>query len=143
MEAPAFGAEPLVGLWQMISQQIGKNRLPPAPLALRVSEDDGALRFEYMVNKEMVLERSFTVHTDGRPGVVQNDKGATVGTARLNKISPNEYTLILQRPNRPPEPGKLKIAEKGFILNCETDANVPGQGMTHILQSFAKQTATP
>ena len=83
------------------------------------------------------------MHLDGTPGVILNDKGSTVGIAKLNKISATEYMLVLQRPNRPPEPGKLKITDKGFILNCETDANVPGRGPSHIVQVFAKQTAVP
>ena len=141
--APAFAAEPLVGLWQMISQQIGKSQVPPDPLAIRISEAGGALHFEYMVHREMILQRSFTVHPDGAPGVLLDDKGSSIGIAKLNKISATEYTLVLQRPNRPPEPGKLKITDKGFILNCATDANVPGHGPTHIVQVFAKQTAVP
>jgi hypothetical protein len=141
--APAFGAEPLEGLWQMISQQIGKNHVPPDPLALRVSVVNGALRFDYMVNREMLLQRTFTVHPDGTPGVITDIKGSPLGVARLSKTSATEYKLILQRPNGRPEPGKLTLANKGYILNCETDATIPGQGPSHIVQVFAKQTAVP
>ena len=141
--APAFAAEPLEGLWQMISQQIGKSHVPPDPLALRVSVANGALRFDYMVNREMLLQRSFTVHPDGTPAVITDIKGSPLGVARLSKTSPTEYNLVLQRPNHPPEPGKLTLTDKGYILRCETDANVPGRGPSHVVQVFAKQTAIP
>ena len=55
MAAPAFAAEPRVGFWQMISQQIGKNRVTPSPLAIHVSEAGGALRFDYLPNREFRL----------------------------------------------------------------------------------------
>lgn len=138
---PAFAAEPLVGMWQMIFQKVGKSSVPPSPLAIHISESNGTLRFDYLLNRELTLQRSFSVRPDGPPGVIADDKGSPLGTARLSKISPTEYNLVLKRPNRAPEPGKLTITEKGSILRCESDGNVPGIGPSHIVQEFARQTA--
>jgi hypothetical protein len=139
--APAFGAEPLVGLWQMIYQQIGKSKVPPDPVAIRITEEKGLLRFEYLLHREMALQRAFTVRLDGEPGVIKDDKGVTLGIAKLSKTSATEYKLVFQRPYHPPEPGTLSLTDKGYVLHCETDGNVPGQGPSHITQVFAKQTA--
>ena len=141
--APAFGAEPLEGLWQMISQQIGKNHIPPDPVALRVTLTKGAYRFDYLLNRELVLQRTFTVRPDGTPSVITNDKGSPVGIARLTKTSATEYQLVLQHPSGASEPGKLTITDKGIILHCDMEATIPGRGPSHVSQTFAKQTAVP
>jgi len=143
MAAPAFAAEPLVGFWQMISQQIGKNHMAPSPLAIRISEAGSSLRFDYLLNRELHLQMTFTVRMDGTPGVVVDDKGSTLGIAKLSKNAENDYKLVLQRPNTHPEPGKLTITDQGNILRCESDANVPGLGPSHIVQMFSRLVAEP
>ena len=50
---------------------------------------------------------------------------------------------MLQRPSTPAEPGKLTITDKGNILHCESDANVPGLGLSHIVQVFSREPAEP
>jgi len=50
---------------------------------------------------------------------------------------------VLQRPSTPAEPGKLTITDKGNILHCESDANVPGLGLSHIVQVFSREAAEP
>jgi len=85
-------------------------RVAPRPVAIRVSEAGGALRFDY---------------------------------ARLSKSAPNEYKLVLERPNTPAEPGELTLTDKGNILHCESDANVPGRGRSRIVQVFSRQAAEP
>jgi len=50
---------------------------------------------------------------------------------------------VLQRPNTPAEPGTLTLTDKGNILHCEPDANVPGLGLSHIVQVFSREGAAP
>ncbi len=140
---PAFAAEELVGTWQMIYQQIGSAHMAPLPVALRVTQANGALQFDYMVNKEMELTTTFTVRLDGTPGVINDGKGSAKGIAKIGKVSATEYKLVMQSPNKPPEPGKLILTDKGNILRCESDAVLPDRGPSHIIQVFARQTMTP
>jgi hypothetical protein len=50
---------------------------------------------------------------------------------------------VLQRPNTPAEPGKLTLTDKGNILHCESDANVPGPGLSRIVRVFLREAAEP
>jgi hypothetical protein len=140
---PAPGDEPLVGMWQMIFQEVGGAKTKPLPVALRVTQDGSMLIFSYLANRELELTRTFTAHMDGSPVPLKDGHGATLGVVRLTKVSPTEYRMVMQSPNGPPEPGKLIIAEKGFILRCESEAVIPDVGRRHIVQVFSRLAATP
>jgi hypothetical protein len=134
----AWAAEPLVGRWQMISQSMGGRGARPLPVAIRITQNGTALEFTYLMGAMEEVTMSFTVRLDGSEAPVLNGKGAPMGAARLTK-SGEKYTLIMQSPGRPPEPGTMTVTNKGAILHCESDAMVPGQGATHIVQEFARQ----
>jgi len=136
--APAASDEPLVGYWQMIFQEIGGAKTKPLPIAIRITQDGSRLIFSYLMNREQELTMTFTAHLDGSPVPVSDGRGAAKGAARLSKVSPTEYRLVLQMPNRPPEPGKLVLTEKGFILRIESDGILPDVGRRHIVQVFSK-----
>ena len=141
--APAFAAEKLAGLWQMVYQQVGGAKTPPEPLAIRITQTNGAFRFDYLLNREMELTRTFTAKLDGSAATIRDSSGAVKGIARLTKVSDTEYTLIMQSPFKPQEPGKLILAEKGNLLRCESDAIMPNHALSHVVQVFARQTDTP
>ena len=143
LSAPALAADQLVGTWQMIYQQIGSAHMAPLPIALKVTQSGSSLQFDYLMNRELELTRSFTVRTDGSPAPIKNSSGAVVGIAKLTKSSATEYKLVMQSPNKPAEPGKLTLSEGGKILRCDSEAILPDRGTSHIVQVFAKQGAEP
>jgi hypothetical protein len=135
---PARADEPIVGTWQMIYQKVAGERQRPLPLALKVVHSSKGLEFAYLWGREAEITMTFTARLDGTEAIVTDGKGAAMGIAKLNKTK-SDYRLTLQQPDRRPEPGKLTISEQGRILTVESDGVVPGKGLTHIIQVFARQ----
>jgi hypothetical protein len=134
----AWAEDPLVGYWQMIYQKMGGEHQPPAPLGLKVVRTNKGFEFSYLYGRQREVTMTFTANFDGKQAVVTDGKGAQIGTVVLSR-SGAAYTMVLQSTNRPPEPGKMTISEKGRILTCESDGLVPGKGVTRIIQVFSRE----
>jgi hypothetical protein len=81
---------------------------------------------------------AFSVSLDGKPAPITNMAGAVIGMASLKK-SGAKYDLVLQSSGKPPEPGTLTLSAHGNLLTCESTANVPDRGVTHITQVFSRE----
>jgi hypothetical protein len=141
----ASAEEPICGKWQLIYMKIGDMKDMPKPLpAMKITQTGTTLQFDYLVGLEGKVFRSFKANMDGSPADMTNDKGQKVGTARLTKDGA-VYSLVLQTPSGPPEPGKLTLSQEGKILTIESDAIIPqhGPSPTHIVQQFARPGKVP
>jgi hypothetical protein len=144
--APVFAADKtndkLDGMWQMVYQKFAGTKVAPDPVAIRITEVSGALKFEYLMKRELKLIRQFVVRPDGEPVPVTDGNGNQVGRAKLTKESNLAYKLSLQRPGSPPEEGTMALTDGGMTLTCESDVRVSGR-MGHLIQVYGRQTAEP
>jgi hypothetical protein len=135
----AWAAEPLVGSWHMTSQQFGGAKAPATPLDLKVSEVNGALQFAYSMNGGQLITMTFAARLDGTEVDVKNGAGAKIGTVKVTRSSSAVYNVVLKSLNQPPSPGKMTVSDGGKTLTCESDTALPGKGVTHVVQVFARQ----
>ncbi len=136
--AAAWAAEPLTGNWQMISQKIGDSATKPLPIGIHIRQAGAKLTFTYVSGREEKVNMTFTVSLDGKSAPIMNMAGAQIGIATLTK-SGARYHLVLQSLGKPPEPGTMALSERGYILTCESTANLPDRGSTHIVQVFSRE----
>jgi hypothetical protein len=138
---PAWAAEPLVGIWKLVSQEVAGQKMDPDSLTLRVLQNGASLDFAYSVpvNGIQFVSMRFSSHLDGTEGDVQNANGLKIGTVKVSKADPTEYKVILQGEKRPTANGKMKVSADGKTLTCESDSKTPQQETRHTVQVFARQ----
>jgi len=141
MAAPVWAAEPLVGLWRLVSQEVGGQKMDADQLTLRIIQTGNALEFAYSlpVNNIQFVSMRFTSRLDGTEGEVKNAQGNKIGTVKVSKADGSEYKVVLQGENRPTATGKMKISADGKTLTCESDSKTPQQETRHTVQVFSRQ----
>lgn len=133
--------EALVGRWLLKSQQVSGQQTASRPLTLEIRPVGDLLEFEYSVptNASKAVSLRFAAHLDGTASEVKDAQGRKIGTARVQRGSGLEYSLILEGPNRPTATGKMKLSADRRTLICESDSAGPGGVKTHTVQVFARQ----
>jgi len=139
--AQAWAAEPLVGRWQLKSQEVGGQQTDADQLTLRIVQRGNAFEFGYSlpVNNIQFVSMSFASHLDGSEAEVKNSQGNKIGTVKITKAGGALYKVVLEGPNRPTASGTMKVSDDGKTLTCDSDANVPGRGATHTHQIFSRE----
>jgi hypothetical protein len=137
----AWAAEPLVGLWRLVSQEVGGQKMDADSLTLRIIQTGNNLEFAYSlpVNNIQFVSMRFTSRLDGTEGEVKNAQGNKIGTVKVSKADASEYKVILQGDNRPTANGKMKVSADGKTLTCESDSKTPQQENKHTVQVFSRQ----
>jgi hypothetical protein len=138
---PAWAAEPLAGTWRLVSQEVGGQKVDGDPLTLRIIQTDNNFEFAYSlpVNNIQFVSMRFTTHLDGTEGDVKNAQGTKIGTVKVSRVAPLEYSVLLQGENRPTAAGKLKVSADGKTLTSESDAKNAKQENRHTVQVFSRQ----
>jgi len=139
--APAWAADPLVGLWRLVSQEVSGQKIDADQLTLRILESGGSLDFAYSlpVNGIQFVSMRFSTKLDGSEGDVRNANGAKLGTVKVSRSGGAEYKVVLQGENRPTANGTMKISADGKTLTCESDSKSPQQENRHTVQVFSRQ----
>jgi hypothetical protein len=139
--APAWAAEPVVGIWRLVSQEVGGQKIDADQLTLRVIQTGTSFDFAYSVpvNGIQFVSMRFATHLDGSDGEVKNAQGTKIGTVKVSKAGANEYVIVLQGENRPTANGKMKVSADGKTLTSESDSKTPQQENRHTVQVFARQ----
>ena len=137
----AWAAEPLVGLWRLVSQEVGGQKMDADQLTLRVLQSGSSLEFAYSlpVNGIQFVSMRFSSRLDGSEGDVKNANGNKIGTVKVSKGEGSEYKVILQGENRPTANGTMKVSADGKTLTCESDSKTPQQENRHTVQVFSRQ----
>ena len=138
---PAWAAEPLVGVWRLVSQEVGGQKVDGDPLTLRVIQNGNAFEFAYSlpVNNIQFVSMRFTSHLDGSEGEVKNAQGTKIGTVKVSRASASEYAVLLQGEKRPTATGKMKVSADGKTLTSESDSKTPQGETRHTVQVFSRQ----
>ena len=139
---PARAAEPLLGRWLLVSQEIGGQKTEVDELTLRVIPTGQTLEFAYSVpvNNIQFVSLRFAVRPDGTEADVTNANGKKVGTVKVTKLSALRYRIVLQGQNKPTASGTMTVSADGKTLTSESESKQPGQSaVTRMLQVFARQ----
>ena len=133
--------EPLVGKWLLKSQQVSGQDVASRPLTLDIRPAGDALEFEYSVvlNNSRAVSLRFVAQLDGSASEVKDAQGRKIGTAKVLRGTPLNYSVILEGPGRPTASGKMKLSADRKTLVCESDSAAPGGAQTHTVQVFARQ----
>ncbi len=143
--AHAADPEPLIGTWTLSGQTIDGRTVESEPITLRIypakASMAGELEFAYSMpvnGIHLVSLRFVSVHLDGRESSVQDVRGHQIGTVKIAKVSPLEYTEIVEGPNRPKAVGKLLLSADKKQLTSASDTPRAGSGTTHAVQVFVR-----
>jgi hypothetical protein len=136
----AIGAEPIEGVWLMKKQEITGREGTANPMQLRVTQTVQGLEFAYamIADSAPVVTIRFTAKLDGTECEVNDKSGAVIGSARLKKAGPSEYSLQMRPANRPPSVGMLRVSADRKTLTSESDTDDSRQGRIHAVQVFAR-----
>jgi hypothetical protein len=139
---PARAAEPLLGRWLLVSQEIGGQKTAVDELTLRVTMAGQALEFAYSVPVRDIqfVSLRFAARPDGAEADVTNANGQKIGTAKVTKSSASQYRLVLQGQNKPTASGTMTVSADGKTLTWESESKQPGQSaLTRMVQVFSRQ----
>src|ERR1700761_2196016 len=130
-------AEPIVGTWQLQSQEVNGMKRESDPLTLRIypAGDKFTFAFAVPLNKIDFVSMTYTVKLDGTEAEVKNVRGEKVGTVQMTKAGPSIYKLVMKGPNRPDTMGQLTVSADGKQLTSESDSTQGGHA-THAVQRF-------
>src|SRR5580698_8027775 len=108
---PARAAEPILGRWLLISQEVGGQRTEVDKLTLRIVMRGQTLEFGYSVpvNNIQFVSLRFAARPDGSEADVTNANGQKMGTVKVTKVSPLQYKILLQGKDKPLAPGTMTI----------------------------------
>ena len=140
--ARAQAAEPLLGRWLLVSQEIDGHKTGINQMLLRITAAGKALEFAYSVpvNNIQFVSLRFSARPDGTDADVTNGDGKKIGTAKVTKASPTQYKIIVQGQNRPTANGMATVSADGKTLTWQSDSKQPGQtAATRMVQVFARQ----
>lgn len=138
----ARAAEPLLGRWLLVSQEIGGQKTAVDDLTLRVIPSGQTLEFAYSVpvNNIQFVSLRFVARPDGTEAAVTNANGQKIGTVKVTKASASQYRIVLQGQNKPTASGTMTVSADGKTLTSESDSKQPGQSaVTRMVQVFARQ----
>ncbi len=139
---PMRAAEPLVGRWVLMSQEVGGQKTPFDELTLRVSAAGQGLEFAYSVpvNNIQFVSLRFAARLDGTEADVKNANGQKIGTVRITRSGASEYKIVLQGQNKPTASGTMSVSADGKTLKSESEATQRGQSAaTRMVQFFSRQ----
>ena|SRR5580692_10049121 len=140
--APARAAEPLLGRWLLVSQQIDGQKTAVDELTLRIVMRGQTLEFGYSVpvNNIQFVSLRFAARPDGSEAEVTNANGQKMGTVKVTKVSPLQYKILLQGKDRPLAPGTMTVSADHKTLTSESESKRPGQASaTRMVQIFSRQ----
>ncbi len=141
LAAASHAAESIAGKWLMKSQQVSGQDTESRPLTLTIVQTGDTLAFEYSVtlNRTREVSLRFEGRIDGSALEVKDGAGRKIGTARILRKSANEYSMMLEGPNRPTALGKMTVSADQKTLTCESDAGLASGQKTHTIQVFTRQ----
>jgi hypothetical protein len=140
--APARAAEPLLGRWLLVSQQVGGQKTEIDELTLRIVMRGQTLEFGYSVpvNNIQFVSLRFAARPDGTEADVTNANGQKIGTAKVTKASASQYRIVIQGQNKPTASGTMTVSADGKTLTWESESKPPGQSaVTRMIQIFSRQ----
>jgi hypothetical protein len=129
MFSKAAAPEPLIGTWILFSQTLDNQKVDTEPITLRIYPSGNALEFAYSspLNGIHVLNLKFTsVRLDGSEGSVQDFNNKKLGSVRVTKVSPREYKIMIEGPNRPKGIGRMIVSADSKTLTSESETSVKG-----------------
>ena len=138
----ARAAEPLLGRWLLVSQEVGGQKTEVDELTLRVIPTGQTLEFAYSVpvNNIQFVSLRFAARPDGTEADVTNANGKKVGTVKVTKSGAAQYKIVLQGQNKPTASGTMTVSADGKTLTSESESKQPGQSaVTRMVQVFARQ----
>jgi hypothetical protein len=127
-----WAADPIVGRWLLVSQEVGGQKSPIDELTLRINAvgkvPGQALEFAYSVPVRDIqfVSLRFTVKPDGTQADVTDANGRKVGTVKVTKASPSRYRVVLAGEGRPTANGGMTVSADGKTLTSESDSVRPG-----------------
>lgn len=139
---PISAAEPLVGRWVLISQEVGGQKLAADDLTLRINPAGKGLEFAYSVpvNNIQFVSLRFSVRLNGTEADVTNANAQKIGTVKVTKAGASVYRIMIGGPNRPTASGTMTVSADGKTLKSESDATPRGRSApVHTVQVFSRQ----
>jgi hypothetical protein len=135
-------AEPLLGRWLLVSQEVDGQKAEIDELTLRIISEGQALEFAYSVpvNNIQFVSLRFTARLDGTEADVTNANGKKIGTVTVTKSGAALYKILLQGEGRPTASGTMTVSADGKTLTSESDSKAGAQKtVTHMFQYFSRQ----
>jgi len=135
-------AEPLLGRWLLVGQEIGGQKMPVEEMLLRINAAGPALEFAYSVplNNIQFVAVHYIARPDGTETDVTGSNGKKMGTVRVTKAGALQYKTLLQGPNKPTASGTLTVSADGKTLTAVSESRPAGQSTaTRMVQVFARQ----
>ena len=142
MVLPAGAAEPLVGRWLLVSQELGGKKVPVDELTLRINQAGQMIEFAYSVpvNDIQFVSLRFAARPDGTDADVTDAKGKKIGTVKVTRSGPSQYKIQMMGQNRPTASGAMTVSSDGKTLISESESKSPGQpASTRMVQVFSRQ----
>jgi hypothetical protein len=139
---PARAAEPLLGRWLLVSQEIGGQKTEVDDLTLRIIPAGQTIEFAYSVpvNNIQFVSVRFIARPDGTEADVTNANGKKIGTVKVTRSGALQYRIVLQGQNKPTASGTMTVSSDGKTLTSESESKQPGQSaVTRMVQVFARQ----
>src|SRR5580658_10892551 len=95
LAGPARAAEPLLGRWLLVSQEIGGQKTEVDELTLRVIPTGQTLEFAYSVpvNNIQFVSLRFAARPDGTEADVTNANGQKIGTVKVTRSGAAQYRI--------------------------------------------------
>jgi hypothetical protein len=137
-----YAAEPLVGRWVLISQEVAGQKATADDLTLRINPAGKALEFAWSVpvNNIQFVSLRFSVRLDGTEADVTNGNSQKIGTVKVTKAGASAYRIMIGGPNRPTASGTMTVSADGKTLKSESDATPRGRSApVHTVQVFSRQ----
>ena len=139
---PGWAAEPLVGRWILVRQEVGGRQTPPDELMLRIHPIGQTLEFAYSVpvNNIQFVSLRFAGRIDGTQADVTDAKGKKIGTVKVTKSGNSQYKIVLQGTNKPAAAGTMTVSADGKTLVSESESKPPGQpAAVRMVQTFSRR----
>jgi hypothetical protein len=132
-------AEPLVGIWRLDHQELNGQKKDVEQLTLRISPDGDKFLFAFAVpvNNIDFVSMSYTAKLDGSEADVKNAQQVKVGTVKITRTKPSQYSFVLKGGGGRESSGHLTVSRDGKTLTSESDSAQGGQA-AHLLQSFSR-----
>ena len=102
LASQAYAAEPLLGRWLLVGQEVGGQKTEIDELTLRIIAEGPALEFAYSVpvNNIQFVSLRFTAKLDGTETEVTNSSGKKIGTVKVTKSGAAQYKILRGNSNR-------------------------------------------
>jgi hypothetical protein len=142
LAGPARAAEPLLGRWLLVSQEVGGQKTEIDKLTLRIVMRGQTLEFGYSVpvNDIQFVSLRFAARPDGSEADVTNANGQKIGTAKVTKSSDLQYRLVIQGQNKPTATGTMTVSADHKTLTWDSESKQPGRStVTRTIQVYSRQ----